>query len=103
MKFFASILSLYILVLTVIPCCDVWKFSSVNKIENIHKAIDEPSNEIDHCSPFCTCNCCTSPVLYQTAFFNFTVSVFRAEKFKYLRSFYIPSFYASIWQPPEFC
>ena len=101
MKFLASILAIYIIVLTISPCCDALISSSVNKVESIQKAADYPHNGIDHCSPFCSCNCCASPILYQTIFFDFNTSFFPTGKFIDLKTEFISTLYASIWQPPE--
>ena len=61
MKIFAFILSVYIIWLTAIPCIDVAKDNTVNKIELSKQNQDNRhQDDSDHCSPFCTCNCCQS-------------------------------------------
>jgi hypothetical protein len=61
MKFFATILSLYILLLTAIPCVDHPEDHTLQKIEITQSATDNHQHEGDQCSPFCTCDCCVSP------------------------------------------
>lgn len=63
MKILTLILSIYVLVLTAIPCVDVPKENSMNKYELTNTSSDQHENDTDHCSPFCTCDCCVSPIL----------------------------------------
>ena len=58
MKLFAYILSFVVLALTAIPCIDVPKDNSVQKIELSNTASDHHQSDTDHCSPFCTCQYC---------------------------------------------
>jgi hypothetical protein len=58
LKSFSIILSLYIVFLTVLPCADKYDCSGKKSIVvecNHHHA---NSDDLDCCSPFCTCNCC---------------------------------------------
>src|SRR4030042_3276776 len=99
MKFFTSIFVLYILVLTVMPCPDVCSYNSNNLTECIQKAPNNTHNGIDHCSPFCTCSCCASPIFYQNTSFSLCYLIFSGEKFSDFNSDFITSLYTSIWQP----
>jgi len=101
MKFIRTIFAIYILMLTIYPCCDKLLSGPINKIENIQKATGNPDNGIDHCSPFCTCSCCSSPVIYQNIFFDFSVLFFPAGKFKVINSDFDSSLHDTIWQPPK--
>jgi hypothetical protein len=58
MKLFAFIMSLIVLVLTVIPCPDVPTDHSVQKVELSATTSSHHHSDADHCSPFCTCQCC---------------------------------------------
>ncbi|MGE5429181.1 MAG: DUF6660 family protein [Methylococcaceae bacterium] len=58
MKLFAYIMSFIVLVLTAIPCPDVPEDHSVQKIELSNTTSDHHHSDADHCSPFCTCQCC---------------------------------------------
>ncbi len=43
------------------PCIDVPKDNILHKIEISNQNQDTPhQDDTDHCSPFCTCNCCQS-------------------------------------------
>ena len=59
MKIFAYIVSVIILMLTVNPCIDEHKANAIHNSE-ISQASNHENheNEADHCSPFCTCQCC---------------------------------------------
>jgi hypothetical protein len=55
----------------------------------------------DHCSPFCTCDCCISPIVYKETNFQFNVFSFAEENFiDYLFNYNSDLSY-SIWQPPK--
>jgi hypothetical protein len=101
MKLFASILSLYILFLTTIPCVDAQADNALQKNEISQNTSDNQQNDADCCSPFCSCDCCTSPVLYQDFIIYLNYSTI-PQKFKidYLSS-YVSSLFTSIWQPPK--
>jgi hypothetical protein len=63
-KLFAYILSVYVMALMVLPCIDMPMDNTLHKAEILHSnnSFDHPG-DADHCSPFCTCQCC------QTNFF----------------------------------
>lgn len=59
MKNFAYILSFVVLALTVNPCIDVPHDNTLQKSELTQSTNnDNHQNDTDHCSPFCTCQCC---------------------------------------------
>lgn len=98
MRHIAFILSLYVLVLIAIPCVDVQIASSgsATQSEQHHH-----ENEGDHCSPFCTCSCCATAVIFMD--FAVQLSSFSLVEKQY--SFYCAGFYdgpeVNIWQPPK--
>jgi len=69
MKLLAAILSIYILVLTALPCIDEPEDHSVQKNVITQNSTDNHQHEENHCSPFCTCQCCATPVVFS----NFVV------------------------------
>lgn len=105
MKLFACILSIYIVVLTAIPCIDRPEDSHLQKSEiEGNTANSHQHTEGDQCSPFCTCNCCGTPVIQQYFFVHF-------DNFTLLQIYNLPEYVSavtsdylkSIWQPPQFC
>lgn len=59
MKFFAFILSIYILTLNLAPCSDYSVSDNESKTE-ISQLLDTDTEhqDLDFCSPFCNCHCC---------------------------------------------
>jgi hypothetical protein len=59
MKIFAYILSIVVLVLSVNPCIDKPMDNTLQKNELTQSTNNNNhQNDTDHCSPFCTCQCC---------------------------------------------
>jgi len=98
MRHIAFILSIYVLVLTAIPCIDLHdaSFGSAHQSEQ-----HQHENEGDHCSPFCTCSCCATAVIIQDIPVQPNSFAFIEKQY----SFYCSGFYdgpeANIWQPPK--
>jgi len=89
--------------LTAVPCVDRPEDHAMQKNEISQSQSEHQHHDgDDHCSPFCTCNCCASPVIQQDFSINF-------ESYSYLQASFSPayssqfvSFYSgSIWQPPQ--
>lgn len=61
MKYLAYILSFIVVFLSAEPCIDGLKDNYVQNTE-ISQTADHNNqqHDIDHCSPFCTCQCCQS-------------------------------------------
>ena len=102
MKILACILSLYILALIAIPCIDRPVDHPLQKTEIAQNTSGSHQHECDHCSPFCACNCCTSPVIQMDFNIQFDSLSFLQECFS---TEYTPAFVScysgSIWQPPQ--
>jgi hypothetical protein len=103
MKNFAFILSVYIMVLTAIPCVDKPENEPLHKSEITQKSSDNHHHsDSDHCSPFCTCNCCACPVIQQELAINFESIPFQLETFSSdLTNLFISRPNEAIWQPPK--
>jgi hypothetical protein len=58
-KFFAFFLSLFFMVLTMVPCNDAAKGLSEKVCQNQDLHLEQSQDQhADLCSPFCVCNCC---------------------------------------------
>jgi len=102
MKIFACILSVYIMVLTAIPCVDKPEDITMQKMEITQNNTDSHQNDVDHCSPFCTCNCCASPVIQLNVLVNFEGFPFLLESYSSeLATDFVSCPTKSIWQPPR--
>ena len=58
MKAVAIFLSFYIVLLSAIPCVDEVRHNASQKVELSPNTTNSHPNDIDHCSPFCSCQCC---------------------------------------------
>lgn len=99
MKYIAVILSVYVMVLTAIPCNDVHAGTNSATLELAEQSQNHTS-DVDLCSPFCFCHCCQT--LSFPSFFNGLLSnvevvalniTFKESRFS--------NHFSSIWQPPK--
>lgn len=102
MKIFVFIFSVYILFLTAVPCIDKPEDHTLVKSEISPLTKNPTHQDCDHCSPFCTCNCCSSPKIQQDIILVFNSFELVTE----YSAVYLPGVSASpstrIWQPPQF-
>ncbi|MCK9641367.1 MAG: hypothetical protein M0R39_15795 [Prolixibacteraceae bacterium] len=103
MKLIVTILSFYILMLTAVPCSHAVAGHSTCKMEQSKSMTNHHDSglEIDHCSPFCTCNCCATPVVTSDAILQFTFVKYCQHNYPGYYSTFTTSFFATIWQPPQ--
>ena len=106
MKLLNIILSIYLTVLSCLPCSDLEISHSAISVDE-HK-IDKDQNSHDEdddlCSPFCVCNCCGTQALSFfseiTFEFNKNTLVIKSPLPTY-KSILSSNFFGSIWQPPQ--
>ena len=103
MKFFAYILSFYVVILTIMPCIDVNQEHAIQKTELSTNQTDNHHNGSDCCTPFCTCTCCASSIVFQYHTIDFKCYPTEREHFSEYYSSYNTSVHVSIWQPPKIC
>lgn len=101
MRLLTSILSIYILGLIATPCIDEHDYRENKNIEQSQNTNDNHHNEDDDCSPFCTCRCCTSPIVIKDYVVHFKCFSFTIKSFLEYTSDYVSSIYSTIWQPPK--
>jgi len=103
MKFLAVILSFYLLLLTAIPCIDgLYEDISMHQTELTQERQDSHHHsDSDNCSPFCTCNCCATAVVFQPQIVQLTCFPFSENQYFPVTSVFISDPLASIWQPPK--
>jgi hypothetical protein len=102
MKFFAFILSFYVLVLTAMPCIDVHQDNVTHKTEVSQNSQNtHHHSDADNCSPFCTCNCCATSVIFQEHRIQLTCFSFSENQYLNSASGHFFSPFYSIWQPPK--
>lgn len=101
MKFFVCLLSVYILMLISIPCIDRPDEDHIVQTENA-STCNHHHHEGNQCSPFCTCNCCGTPAIYQDFRITFDgYSYVEKSFFNNYKSAVISCHHSSIWQPPQ--
>lgn len=104
MRFLVRILSLYILVLTAMPCLDAPGFLGNGNVQITQNTTNNTQDfpDVDLCSPFCACSCCVYSISYQEVFhIDFSCYPFSSVQYsKYASAFSFFNF-ASIWQPPK--
>ncbi|MBK9107330.1 MAG: hypothetical protein IPM92_02840 [Saprospiraceae bacterium] len=103
MKFFTITFSLYILVLSLVPCGDVHDCNEVQiTYISANADTDHHKHETDTCTPFCICSCCGTSVInmHDPATFSDIVLVHSKDLPVYMQTF-LSIAYFHIWQPPK--
>ncbi|HPT21395.1 MAG TPA: hypothetical protein PLR88_05565 [Bacteroidales bacterium] len=101
MKFFTFILSFYILGLIAMPCADIKADNSSHKEKMTEHSTDSRHHDHHHCSPFCTCECCVTPVITDDTIIEFNSYNYFSKVFDAYSIAYIPNQLFLIWQPPK--
>ncbi|QBQ42011.1 DUF6660 family protein [Sphingobacterium psychroaquaticum] len=111
MKWLSTILLVYVLALTLMPCTDndlvpPSQMAATSLVQHNHQAEKTGSHDHkqDSCSPFCSCSCCgitLSTIYFQTIhvekpFTTFLPMEITREKFPL-----ISNILENIWQPPR--
>ena len=107
MKVFLIIFSVFILFLSISPCCDsdgcIETSKTIDKIHSTSKEHQDKEHQ-DFCSPFCVCACCSHSIatskLFQ-AFYEITIVLEENYKQNHYTSNFLSKFEPSIWQPPK--
>jgi hypothetical protein len=102
MKIFVYILSAYILWLIATPCIDEPDNGQMNLTEQSHNSHNDHQKGSNHCSPFCSCDCCLSPSVYQETIIHFSASFLKIKIFTAPLPNYFSISPSSVWQPPKF-
>jgi len=100
MKSLAFIISVYVLVLTAIPCADNHATETNIVSMELLEQDQNQHNDVDLCSPFCFCNCCqthSQPARYNTYQVNLVSSTI-AMAYLYQNEI---NYTFSFWRPPQ--
>ena len=105
-KIIAFIFSLYILLLSGMPCtdaqdCNLPTTTQVSTTQN-H---GNHQHESEHCPPLCHCSCCSvavskMPLLTISYLKPATIS---KQKTSFYQSHHLTGFLEAVWQPPKSC
>ncbi|MDP4268639.1 MAG: hypothetical protein Q8909_00785 [Bacteroidota bacterium] len=101
MKFLATILSLYILALTIYPCIDKPGDNVLCKTSITKASSDNHNNSDDNCTPFCTCTHSAPLMINHYHYFDFKPVIMVQKCIVAYTASYISSHYNSFWQPPK--
>lgn len=102
-KFFASIMSCIVLILSCTYCAD--GASSVNgnkqKVEMIKKSNSSQKDQSDNCSPLCQCNSCPGFYLSKIVSSSELITLQTSIEFGILHTNNLIGISLPIWQPPQ--
>jgi len=101
MKIIAFILSVYIILLIAMPCVDVPNDHNSLKLELSNLKTDNHHSDSNLCTPFCTCDCCITPVIQQDSSIRLDCLDYTYRKYSEFSVSYTFSLFAYIWQPPK--
>jgi hypothetical protein len=106
MKHFWFVFSLFLIMLSVLPCSDAVECKdSLNTEVSNHDDHDQHSHNSEQCPPFCSCACCGIQIttFENTTFFFTENHVFTSQKAKinWYQSIYLSKISDKIWQPPK--
>ena len=105
MKWFATVLCVYLSILVVIPCSDT-SLECSNTIEQTttETAHNHNGKTNDSCTPFCFCSCCSLQI--SAYYFNHSELGITIQKYTTPQNIiqdirFISNYYGNIWQPPK--
>lgn len=112
MKFLTILFSIYIMLVSCLPCTDGNENIGCDAIVSVDSNDSDFNSHSSHehhhedtCPPFCICNCCGAQILTlnKIEFFEFPFfSVLYQEKVIFYILNYSNSLAKTIWQPPQF-
>jgi len=101
MKLIALFFSLYVLLLAVWPCAEIRENDHSHDVP-VSQTIPSPDHDdCNGCSPFCTCNCCATPMVCQMEQVDLQVSVIVREHITSYPTLLVTQRSGDIWQPPQ--
>jgi len=108
MKYLSLILSMYVLLLSVMPCCFEDKCLSVyiptveSGVDTHNNCDDCSDNGYNCCSPFLHCDTCSGfPEAHHYSPISVVIGLVSDCKSDYIERNDLPDFKSLIWQPPQ--
>jgi hypothetical protein len=92
------------LALPCLPCKDLEEHVSEKKLTAYNQKENLPTKEHkeDNCTPFCHCNCCSTPCYYTNFIKEKAIAkVYIVKKFTLQDEVFTSSNIHNIWQPPK--
>ncbi|MEI6866108.1 DUF6660 family protein [Flavicella sp.] len=102
MNYVTFILSIYILALSFVTCSDTTADSFFSEDEtDFDQENHSHSEDIDSCSPFCSCQCCQVTVdVFHFSTFNLSLELILLEEISSIHNDLCQEVYQSLYQPP---
>jgi hypothetical protein len=102
MKVICFILSLYVILLSTIPCCfDNEVKDDVKIAQDLGKSPVSEDCNADICSPFFSCAACSGVIFILSNFDVKSYPDLRGSKLLFYKTPYFDHFFVKIWQPPQ--
>ncbi|MFC4233317.1 DUF6660 family protein [Parasediminibacterium paludis] len=104
MKFLTLIFSIYLLVLSCVPCADKDECNINMDIKTTISSTtkENPKKSDEACTPFCTCSHCSASAYYQPLnSYKIPKRIFPTTKYPVYDVSYNSQVFFSIWQPPK--
>jgi hypothetical protein len=102
MKFFAFIMALLVLTLSVVPCADVI-IDGKQKTELANSQSQPDQDHNDACSPLCQCSCCAGFSISHVIASAPPIALFSLKPISSFFSSKSIEVAFSFWQPPRNC
>ncbi|HET9569905.1 MAG TPA: DUF6660 family protein [Bacteroidales bacterium] len=99
MRLIALFFSFYILFLTALPCADVPVKDHSHDVSTSQHSTNHEDD--DQCSPFCTCNCCSTAIICQIHAVDFQITSLVREHRTTYPTLFVTQRSGDIWQPPQ--
>jgi hypothetical protein len=104
MKFLATIMAVYLIGLSLLPCNDKQDIVPNGK-ESVKISVltdhHEEHHTTDTCTPFCNCSCCSIPAFFHAAALSVHPEGNTKPGKSYLKESFVSHNDKSIWQPPR--
>ncbi|RYD82196.1 MAG: hypothetical protein EOP53_04355 [Sphingobacteriales bacterium] len=102
MKFFTYLLTVYMLLLSCMPCGDSSDCSEGEKVSVVLNDTDHNDHEDEeNCTPFCVCACCAVPVFQAPVGVAVKTFTQRNQLNTSTEEDFFSASHGSIWQPPR--
>ncbi|WP_036151149.1 DUF6660 family protein [Maribacter forsetii] len=102
MKILCSILSLYVFLLSTVPCCWDDNCNDEEKTElTENHSKDQQDDGCNTCSPFFSCGTCSGFVFINYSINFKKVHITKTKLVSVYKSKFASNFFAKIWQPPK--
>ena len=95
-------MSLYMLLLSCMPCNDASDCSAEDKVTvTTADTHEDHDDDMEHCTPFCVCACCAAPAVQFHQAVLITNLVAGTSTNTYPADFIFSNNVHTIWQPPR--